>query len=237
MSTPLYITSPNFIERHEGIVDLSVSNRQLDSQTKTVRFVGARALTAAPPNQSTLFTVPVSGTFRSPSLRRNRANLVEENNRGLTRASFDPDDYAGANFHGEGAINFIKVEEVDGSGTETRESGWLVIPPPNFFASGRRTLNLNGLAPQVATPATYSGLPPLDCLVVKMPKYADSIQITNTSSNPLFFSLGAGHQEMEIPAGESYEAREAGASIMFFRATGGTATFTARLAIVNGIEA
>lgn len=236
MSTPLYITSPNFIDRHQGVVDLSVANRQLDSQTRSIRFVGTNNLVGAI-SQKTLFIVPVAGAFRSPSLRRNRINLVEESNRGLTRAAFDPDDYAATNFHGEGAINFVKIEELDGSGTEIRESGWLVVPPPNFFASGRRTLNLNGTAPSVATPATYTGLPPLGCLVVKMPKYADSIHITNTGGNPIFFSLGAGHQEIQISAGSSYQAGEAGASVLFFRATGATSTFTARLAIVNGIEA
>lgn len=236
MSTPLFITSPNFIDRHYGVVDLSVSNRQLDSQTKNIRFAGTNSLVGVI-SQKTLFTIPVASTFRSPSLRRNRINLVEESNMGLTRASFDPDDYAAPNFHGEGALNFVKIEELDQSGTEIRESGWLVVPPPDFFSTGRRTLNLNGTAPLVATPATYKGLPPSGCLVIKLPKYSDSVLITNTGSNPIFISFGAGHQEIQIAASSSYQTGEAGASIIFFRATTGSSTFTARFAIVNGLEA
>jgi len=237
MTTPLYSTNPNFIGRHYGVVDLSVSMRQVDPRTQTIRFVGAKDLLSNPVSQSTLFTVPKNGEYRSPTLRKNRKDIVAESNRGLTRASFDPDDFAGTNFHGEGAINFVKIEELDGAGTEIRESAWLVIPPPDFFASGRRTLILNGVSAQVATPVGYSGLPPKGCLVIKLPKYADSVEITNTGTDPMFFALGAGHQEIEILSGTTYQAREAGASVIFLRCEVGGNNFNASLALVNGIEA
>lgn len=238
MASPLYSTNPNFIERHYGVVSLSVSNRQLDKNTKTVRFVGAKTLTVDPIVQSTLFTVPVSGTYRSKSLRRNKMNRVEENTTGLTTASFDPDDFAGTNFHGEGAINFVKIEELNAAGTEIKESPWLVVPPPDFFASGRRTLFLNGLCPEVPTPST-PGLPPPGCLVIKMPKYADAVTIENPASgnHPLFISLGAGHLEYEIESGASLSIGEAGLSVLFVRSPDGKVPFKATLAIVNGIEA
>jgi len=238
MPTPLFTHNPNFIERHYGVVSLSVSNRQLDKSTKSIRFAGAKVITTNPVVQSTLFSVPVSGSYRSPTLKRNRKNLVEEVNRGLTRVSYDPDDFAGANFHGEGALGFVKIEELDSAGVEIKESPWLIVPPPDFFSSGRRSLILNGLAPVIATPAGYSGLPPVGALVLKMPKYADAVTITNTDgANPLFVSLGAGHQEYEIDAGNTFTLTEGGVSVLFIRSTGADVPFKSTFAIVNGIEA
>ena len=102
----LFPTYPNFVERHYGVVQLSVANGQLHGDTKFLKFKGTNDLKATI-TYDTLFTIPVGTTFRSPSLQRNKINIVGESTAGMSMVSFDPDDYAGTNFHGEGAITFI----------------------------------------------------------------------------------------------------------------------------------
>lgn len=231
LNTPSY---PNFIERHQGVVELTVRTSDLSPLTKALKFQGTKTITGT---FADLATVPVSTQYRSPSLQRNKINMVAESNFGLTRFSFDPDDFAGTNFHGEGAINFIRVQELDSSGSDIRTGPLLVIPPPNFFATGRRTLVLIGAAASVSNPAGYSGLPPEGVTVIKLPKFSDATTITNTGTNPLMVALGAGHMEIQVPATESVRFNEGGISHLFLRGVGGATNFSAIMAIVNGIEA
>ena len=235
MPIPFFGNHPNFIERHYGCVDLSVYNNQLSPSTNSLKFIGTNYLSATP-TETDLFTVPVGATYRSPRVIRSGINKVEETQRGLTRLKFDPDDFAGSNFNGEGAINFVKFEELDGAGLTINTSPWLVVPPPGFFGTGRRNLTLLGVAPDVSSPATYVGLPPSGVAVIKLPRYSDYMEISVTTSD-LYLSLGAGHQELIISAGTTKTINESGASLIFLRGNGGNPAYQISFSIVNGIEA
>jgi hypothetical protein len=225
--------SIQLVERHPGVVDLSIrSNPGVLSYT-----IGAAAtLNAAYAGTTPMFTVPRGGTFTSLSLQRSRINRVEESNRGLTRASYDPGDYASATIPGEGAISFVRSNPTNLAGISLGEGPILVVPPPGFFGAGRRTLALSGTAPNVA--ALPSGLPPAASMAIDFPKFAEMIRIYNDGLVSIFLALGPGEQEFEIPpAGGMVEIKEAGVSGIFLRAAGGTSAFRILTTLVQGIQA
>lgn len=228
------MSTPNLIERHSGITSLTVKNRPLVSK---FGFNAAVTIDAAWAGATALFEVPLGGTFLSPTLRTNRVGFTDSSYRGLTAAAYDLNDYASASVPGDAAISFVRVESFDKSGSSLGEGPIFVVPPPGFFATGRRNLVLNGTAPEVATGS--NNLPPSGTMVVALPRFADEVTITNTdAANDLFVSFGAGLQEYLLANGASATFTEAGVDSLYLRSDdAGGATFAATLALVNGIQA
>jgi hypothetical protein len=225
-------TSAQLIERHPGVVDLALRNR---AGISAYRVGSAVSLDAAYAGTTELETILQGRTFRSRTLKRNGINFVQETNRGLTRVTYDPVDYASATVPGDTDISFVRIAEVDGAGTVLPEGPILVVPPPGFFAFGRAVLNLNGTAPDVAGRA--NNLPPADAMRVDLPKLADEVTIFNDDAVSLFIAFDLGTQEIEVPAGESLTFVEAGVSEIFLRGGGAVAIFRLISALVNGIQA
>lgn len=223
--------SAQLVERHAGVVDLAVRN---NPSYVSFRLGGAVSLDAAFAGTTQMVDVLVGRDFRSRTLRKNRINWVEERNRSLTRITVDPNDYASATIPGDGTIAFYRVQGIDSTGTAAPEGPILVVPPPGFFVSGRRDLILNGTAPSVAGLANNQ--PPPGAMQVDLPEFADRIIIYNDGGAPLFVSLGAGTQELEIANGESHTFVQAGASLLSLRGDGGTAVFRAVCSLINGIQ-
>jgi hypothetical protein len=222
----------NLIERHQGVISLAVRN---NPNYVSFRFADALTLDAAYASPATLFDRPVGSTFRSKTLRLNGINRVLERNAGLTRVVFDPVDYASATVPGEGQPHFIRVAGIDTAGGVSPFGPILVVPKAGFLSSGRRSLILNGTAPNVAGLA--SNLPPQDAMWVDLSEFADEIEVFNTDgANDLFFSMGPGTQEILIASGSSKVFKQAGASLVSFRGDGATASFSMTAVLVNGIQ-
>lgn len=225
-------TYPRLMERNRGNISLSIWNRS-GVASYTVR--ASTQLTGVA--YSDLFNVTRGALFRSPTLRRKRLGVVDESRRGQTHVAFDLGDYSSATVPSDLATSFIQIRELDGSGATLSDGPVMVVPPPGFFATGRRNLVLNGTAPEGAAGA--NNLPPVTGgIVVALPKFADEVSITNTdAANSLFVSFGAGLQEVELAFGTSQTFTEAGVDLLYLRSDNAAGTdFVATFAIVNGLQ-
>jgi hypothetical protein len=113
-----------------------------------------------------------------------------------------------------------------------------VIPPPDFFETGRRTLVLTGSAPDLASRG--NNLPPENATRVYLPKFAEELRVYNENAaggDDLYFSLGIGLVEMRVPADTSRSYAESGANEILIRGSGSAVPFTISAGIVNGIQA
>ena len=224
-------STPNLIERHRGIIELSVPSK---SNVSSYVVGAATSLTTAFAGTTQIFTVSRGGYFRSRTLKRSKANRTDESARGLTRASFNLDDFASASVPGDGAISFLRVTEVDSTGTSGPEGPILVIPPPDFYSSSRKVMYLSGTAPNVAS--TTSGVPPQGAMEIKFPKFGDVAEITNSGGAALLVGTSPGMQEFSIAAGETRTLVEAGVSHLFLHGDGATPTFEIYLSAIDGIS-
>lgn len=231
---------PLLIERKPGVVNLAV---RTTAGAKSYSFGAALSLNAAFAGATTMFEVPANGTFSSPTLRKSKVNAVYESNRGLTRVQFAPVDYASATIPGDTYTTFVRVQERDAAGTLLAAGPILVVPPGDFFWTNRRSLVLNGTAPNVSGLGA-NNYPPAGVMRFVLPQFASHLKIMNTgATNTLYVSFGQGLQETPIPptaAGVPVVAVDfwqAGSAELFVRAEGGTTPFTVIAAVVNGIHA
>ena len=225
------MVAPRLVERHPGIVDLAIRNRD---GIFGYRVKGAVDLNTAYSGGSSMITVSRSQTFISRTLRQKKIGVVPESNRGLTRITYDPADFASATIPGDSDIAFLTVEEEVGGGTFLAEGPVLVVPPPGFFSAGRRNLILNGSAPDVA--ALANNLPPQTAMRIVFPRYVDTLVIYADGTNAIRVSFGQGLQEISIPAGQSMSFGEVGTDEIYLCGQGGASAFRLISTMVNGIE-
>ena len=225
------MATPHLGERSVGVAQFIVSNRPSVAQ---YRFVAGNTIDQAASAPTTMFTIPKGSWFRSPTLRLNSVSRVEENFRGRTVAQVNFDDYNSATVHGDSAINFVRVVEIDKAGTALPAGPVVVVPPPYFFTSAHRSITLSGTAPNEA--ALGTGLPPSGALVLSFPRMCDDLVIENTdAANPLRVSLGEGMPERTIGLGESLSLAFGGTAL-FLCGDGGTATFNLTATVVSGLR-
>jgi len=224
--------APRLVQRSANLIDIAIPRRpgvasySLGSQvTLTDAWAG-----------TTEFATVVAGRWmRSPSLVRGGVGWYPDSMQGLTRFSFDPTDYASATMNGDTAMQYLTVTELDAAGNDLSTSPVLVVPPSNFFATGRATLVLKGTTLAVADGP--DGFPPPGSGRVLLPLFADEVTFYETGSNPMFVALGEGTPEFTVPTGESRQLTEAGAWNLFIRGgTGAAADFEATISMVNGLQ-
>lgn len=225
-------SSAQLIERYPGFVDLAIRN-----QASVASYIvgGDVTLDGAYGGVTTMITVPKGSTYRSRTLRINKINRVEESNRGLTRIQYDPNDYASAILPGDGVVGFIRVIEVDYSGTPLPAGPILVVPPSGYLKAGKSTFLLQGTAPNVASPG--NGLPPQNSMWIEYPRFLEEMRIYNDGGNSIFISPGIGSPEMEITSGEVVSQHTWGTNEILIRGQGGTSAFRIQGVLVNGIQA
>jgi hypothetical protein len=227
------LTAPRLIERHTGIIDLVIPNK---ANALSYSVGSGNTLDNTFAGSTFMFTVTMGGSFRSPTLKRNKKNRVEESNLGLTRLAVDLGDYASASIPGDGATSYFRVSEIDHVGNTGPEGPILVVPPPGFFSFGRKVLPLFGTAPNVAAGPTF--IPPVGAMNFVLPKFTDNITINNDSAaDSLWVSFSPGMQELEIKFGERAFFTETGISQVFLRGDGATVPFRAVFTLVNGLLA
>jgi len=223
------------VERSAGLIDLIVRSQP---NVSAYQFAAGETLDAAFAGPTAMFDVPSKTQFVSKTLLLQRRGRIDERTPGLTRATFNLNDFASATVPGDSVISFITVAmQPFGVPGFLPPGPILVVPPPGFFSAGRRILNFVGTAPNVA--AGTNNLPPTGSMNFILPKFANHIQIFNTGANSIFVSFDEGLPEFEIPsAGTNFlNFQEAGIQQVFIRASGGTSAFKIAASIVNGIQA
>lgn len=227
--------APRLVRRSPGMVDLAIQNRPGVSRYD---IAGAVTLNQAYAGTTAMFSVPQGQFYSSKRIIKAQLFKLAEPNKGLTRALYDPGDFASATLPGDPDIGFIRVTEVDLGGNSLPEGPIFVVPPPDFFETGRRNLVLVGSAPDLSSRG--NNLPPLNGMRVFFPRFADELTVYNEEAiggDDLYFSLGVGLSEMRVPANSSRTFSEAGANEIIIRGNGGVVSFSLSAAIVNGIQA
>ena len=225
------MATPHLGERAVGVAQFIVMNRPSISQ---YRFSAANTVDQAFSAPTTMFTIPKGSWFRSPTLQQNTVSRVEENFRGRTIAQVNFDDYASATVHGDSAINFVRLIEIDSAGTVLPAGPIVVVPPPYFYSSAHRSITLSATAPDVASLAT--GLPPTGSLILSFPRMCDDLVISNNDGvDTLFVSLGEGMPETSIPPGGTLTLAFGGTAV-YLHGDGGTVDFSLTATVVSGLR-
>ena len=225
---------PRLVRRATGIMDLAIRNRP---GVIGYRLSAANDLDTAFSVPTNFLTVRSGDVFSSPTVQRNRAYRNDGTNRDLTRLWLDIDDYANATIPGDTDTLYLRVAEQTAAGF-LPNGPILVIPPPDFFETGRRTLVIVGTAPDL--PSRGNNLPSESALRVYLPKFAEELRVYNENAvggDDLYFSLGIGLVEMRVPAETNRSYAQSGANEILLRGSGDPVPFTISAGIVNGIQA
>lgn len=226
--------APRLANRSTGLIDLALPTRP-GVASFTIRS-NVTLTTAWGATTAFITGVRANTWFRSPTLTRKRIGTYPDSMTGLTRVSFDPDDYSSATMNGDATMQYLVVQELDIVGNILSTSPVLIVPPTNFFATGRATLVVQGSATAVA--AGTDGLPPSNGSRALLPMFSDEVTFYNTdATQDLFVSFGQGRQELTVPQGGSRTFTEAGAWDLWLRGPpGGAADFEATFSVVNGLQ-
>jgi hypothetical protein len=224
--------APRLVQRSAGLIDIAIPTRPGVASFN----VGSNVtLTDAWTSTTTFASIMAGRWVKSRSLVKGGVGSYPDSMRGLTRFSFNPNDYASATMNGDTAMQYLTVEELDAAGNSLSTSPIFVVPPSVFFATGRATLILKGTTP--ATAAGPDGFPPPGAGRVLLPLFADEVTFYETGANDMFVALGEGTPEFTVPTGESRQLTEAGAWNLFIRGDAAApATFEATISLVNGLQ-
>jgi len=226
------MATPHLGERSVGVAQFIVTNRPSVAQ---YRFVAGNTVDNVFPTGTTMFTIPKGSWFRSPTLQRNSVSRVEESFRGRTIAQVNFDDYAATTVHGDSAINFVRVIEIDKTGAALPAGPLVVVPPPDFFTSQHRSIAFNGTAPDSASLTT--GLPPAGAMVISFPRMCDDLVITNNSvGDSLFVALGSGVPEISVPASGGSISLKFGGTAVYLHGDGAAVPFSLSATVVSGLR-
>lgn len=198
---------PNVLLRSKNLIDLTIP---VSPGVEAYRLKGSRNLNDAfgtaggvvGAGADLLFDVLTRSYFRSPSIERRNAGVVEESFRDLTRIIFDLEDYQGPgnNLPLDNEILFLRTLEkhvATGAFPGTDEGPILVVPPRGFFGLKKPGLTLSGSAPGLQ--GMRGMFPPAGSMHLVLPAYAESITIMNLNpTNSLLISFGQGMPLMEI---------------------------------------
>jgi hypothetical protein len=223
-------STPRLSSRSAGLVDLLFFNSP-DIQSWTVG--SSLTLNSAFAGVTDLFTVQRGQTYRSPSIVRKGWGTTQTSNRGLTRATYDPEDFwaVGSTSHDD-QTSYVRCRALGADGVLRPAGPILIVPPRVFFTNTRPKLTVAGTAPNVA--GGSDTFPPAGSMHFVLPKFSDSMVITNADAGvDIYMAFGAGESEIMIPRGRTVHLADAAVSEVFIRGQGGTATFSIYFAIVN----
>jgi hypothetical protein len=192
-----------------------------------------------------MFQVRNGETFRSPSIRSRKLPAVEETNRRLTRAVYDPDDFAtpvnpaASYLPPDENVSFIRVAAFDPTaGAFLPEGPIVVVPTPDFFSTKEPVLTFTAVAPNLNIGAFPPNLPdvlPPSVMNLLFPAYSVTVNIRNLDTLlPLFVSFHPGQPPVVVPPNEHLSLTGSGVPEFFFACPNGNPWFTVAVAVVNG---
>lgn len=203
----------NVIERSKNFVHLAFTR---DPNVVRFRILVARTLNNAYVGQGIsplngvaglqgtdpILVVEQGSDLISTALRRRRLGVIEESNKGLTYAKFDPDEFVGLGAPAappDQDIMFMRIQEFRVvTGAYAAEGAIHVVPNSNFYTVPKPSLSLAGTPPIIA--GTVAGINPLPgSMVIVQPRFMGPFSLTNTGAASLFVSFNEGMPMREVP--------------------------------------
>jgi len=195
---------PNLLERSQGLVDLTLRD---NPDTLRYKILVHRNLDSCRTAPTTILTDIQQGSmYRSPTLVRKGLGRTMDNNRGLTRITFDISDFANGGGGSaptvplEDEIIYLRVQEFSRSANTYLPSGpMLVIPPTGFFNIRNPLLQIGGTAPLTTSVSLGKPIPApngatmAEQMHIVFPFYSQTNNIRNLekgASHHLWYSSG-----------------------------------------------
>jgi len=182
----------SLLTRSVHLVDLMIKK---DPNILRYRVRGHCTLDGAFFGAVEMFTVQKGSHYRSHTLLVNKTGVVEDSKRGMTRITFDPDDFGptSPSLPKDHDVLFLRVEDYSiALGGYLPPGQILIIPPPEFFGVQDSTITVAGTAPG-GVGATQGANPPPGAMTFGLPLYSTSANITNLdSTNNLLVSFNEG---------------------------------------------
>lgn len=232
---------PNLLERSQGLVDLTLRD---NVDTTKYRILVHRNLDSCRSSATTIIDDITKGSmYRSPTLVRKGLGRTMDNNRGLTRITFDLSDFADGGGGTaptvplENEIIYLRVQEFSRSANTYLNAGpILVIPPTGFFNIRNPLLQIGGTAPNtsVALGTPISSPATGDQLHLVFPFYSQTNNIRNLSAsggNNLAYSSGHSMPAMLLPADSDFGLTSAAYSELILAGDGGNVQFVVSLGV------
>jgi len=228
-------TTAQLMLRYARQVELVLPHRR---DLLSFQVGAADTLNTAYAGTTAMFRIRSGQTFRSPGIRDRRLGRTQYCNRGLSRATYDPEDYwvAGGTLPHDAVQSYVRVSEVALDGTVRPEGPILVVPPPGTFSTPRPQLSLVGTAPGLVTPPTF--LPPPGAVHVVFPQFVDYVNIFNKEppgGSNMYVAFEEGSPGHAIFPASERNPWDAAFKELFIWGDGADVEFDAYLALVNGV--
>jgi len=195
--------TPSLLTRAVNQVDLML-RRNVNVLRHRVR--GHNTLDGAFSGSVEMFTVEQGRHYLSDTLRRGRRGVVEDEKRGTTRITFDPDDFGplSPSLPSDGEILFLRVEDYSTAlGGYLPPGQILLIPPAEHFGVQDSTITIAGSAPGGLS-ALSGANPPPGVMTFGLPLYSTSANIKNLdTTNNLLVSFNEGMPMVAVAPGDS----------------------------------
>lgn len=178
-----------------------------------------------------IFEVRHNKTFLSPSIKKSRNPNYELGvNSKITRMVFDPMDYYDptTNTATDEQQMYLRVQEVDKSGTALALSEILIIPPPNFFMYPSGAITLTSSLIHNHGGVSVGSLPHPTDMTFVVPNYLNffRLHVPAAATHDLLYSPNKGMPYVLIPKGEIFNLFSIANNQLFLASAGaGTTDF------------
>jgi hypothetical protein len=227
-------TTPSLTLRYNRQVELVFPHRR---DLKAFRVGAADNLASAFAGTASMFQVRSGGTYRSPGIKTRRLGRTQYNNRELTRAVYDPQDFwfTGGDLPTDAQQSYVRVSEVLLDGTVMAEGPIYIVPKGGWQSTPRPKIAISATAPSLTTPTDF--VPPDGALHVVLPQFADYADVFNKEAaggDNLYVAFGVGEPGIIIPPATSRNIFDAAFKELYIWGDGAAVAFDTLFAIVNG---
>lgn len=195
-------TLPRLSSRYHDRIELVFRN---PANVMEYRVSAHKTLNGAFTGAVPLFSFPVGTHFRSPFIVKKGWGIINESMRGLSRVTFNLNDYQplNPNIPSDHEVSYLRVEDMVG-GVWDSPTAVLVVPPPSFYGTNSPSLTLSGIAPGIS--AVPGDPPPSNAIMIAMPRTLKTAEIHNLlplGGSNLLISFGENMAMAAIPANKT----------------------------------
>jgi len=229
------IKNVRLVGRQDNMVDIMIPDRTGVSAYKiwvSPTLEGAYDLNPATTGLVEILELSPQQVYVSPSLKRQGREKQMGSNRGITRVVFNINDFSvnDPNVPNDDQQFYLRVQEVDMSGTGTSFSPILIVPPPEFYYFQQGTLTLVATIPD--TGLNQGDLPNNSAISFIVPKFASYVHMLQTGgTGQLLYSPIESMPLINIPSG-GLNLFSCANKQFIFSTDGGSATFQLFVSVV-----